>query len=79
MSRDLKTLRDWARKMAEATEPQVVNPRARVRFNQLAYPGGPGERALWKQIADEIDAFLAGDEIAVEQVAGQVELFEAIS
>lgn len=47
--RDLITLRDHARSMAELVEPSPMT---------LVPPPTPEERALWAQIADEIDDYL---------------------
>lgn len=65
---DLEQLRDHARSMAALTEPVT-------RWCSDVGPGGPyrrqvvvtavpsdADRALWTQIADEIDTYLTADE-----------------
>lgn len=68
----LTSLRDWARRMAETDKPLATTPLI-GGLNQ-AYPTDE-ERVLWRQIANEIDAFLDPD-APVAEIDGQVDLFD---
>ena len=61
MSRDLTTLRDWAQRMADGETMRLPD----TAFTQSRCTVAlDSERVLWRQIANEIDAFLSGDDPA---------------
>ena len=65
---DLTTFRDHARRMAEAEhKPECKRPRPVYGWATSATPPCPGcvtdaDRALWRRLADEVDAYLTHDE-----------------
>ena len=73
---DLTTLRDWALRMAETKKAIPVKIRSGLPHPSIpreAYPTD-GERVLWRQIANEIDAFLNDDDHSPSDLS-QAELF----
>lgn len=69
MSADLSQFRDHARAMSTAQhKPECLMQRARARWNlKPPPPPCPGcvtdsDRALWRSLADEADAYLTTDD-----------------
>lgn len=71
---ELSRFRDYARGMADMTEPvtaaePVFNETGRVIGNTIIVVTPlptPAERQVWTQLADEIDVYLTGDSVDVD-------------